>query len=70
MEVFDKQIDIAKKLGATEEDFEPLLWNLFYNPLKRLEKFDDIIESVEIMTQEDMRNLPPSDDETRRGPSR
>ena len=62
MEVFDKQIDIAKKLGATEEDFEPLLRNLLYNPLKRLEKFDDIIESVDVMTEADMRELPDADE--------
>lgn len=66
MEVFDKQIDIAKKLGATEEDFEPLLRNLIYNPLKRLEKFDDIIESVDVMTQADMSELPADESETQK----
>jgi len=61
--VFDSKIESAKKLAATEKDFEPLLRNLFHKPLKRLEKFDDIIESVDVMNDEDVPDLPPSNSE-------
>jgi hypothetical protein len=52
VEIFDKKIGVAKQLGATDEDLAPLLQNLFYKPLKRLERFDDVIESVEVRTEE------------------
>jgi hypothetical protein len=63
IEVFDSKIEIAKKLGATEKDLEPLLRNLFYKPLKRLDKFHDIIESVDVMNDEDAPDLPSSNSE-------
>jgi len=52
VEIVDRKIEIAKQLGATDEDLAPLVRNLFYKPLKRLERFNDVIESVELRTQE------------------
>jgi len=53
LEIFDRKIELAKKLGATEEDLKPLLRNLLYRPLKRLEQYDDIIDSVEVSPDDD-----------------
>lgn len=41
IEIFDRKIGIAKQLGATDEDLAPMVRNLFYKPLKRLERFND-----------------------------
>jgi hypothetical protein len=53
VEVFDRKIELAKKLGATEDDLAPLLKNLFYKPLKQLGRYDDVVDSVEVRTDDD-----------------
>src|SRR5579862_8813969 len=40
VEIFERKIEIARKLGATDDDLAPLVRNLLYRPLKRLEQFD------------------------------
>jgi hypothetical protein len=53
MEILKSKIDIAKQMGATEEDLRPLLRNLFYKPLKKLERYSDIVDSVEVRADDD-----------------
>jgi hypothetical protein len=45
------RIKLAKELGATDYDIAPLLNDLIYNPLSRLERYQDkgVIEDAEII---------------------
>ena len=52
IELFDKKIEFAKKFGATEQDLAPVIKNLFYKPLMKLDRYDDVIDSVEVKTDD------------------
>jgi hypothetical protein len=49
--IIAERIEIAKKLGATDEDLAPLLNDLVIKPVRELEKYQDrgVIETAEIV---------------------
>jgi hypothetical protein len=53
MKVLKEQVSIAKEIGATDEELRRLLQPLVVRPLKRLEQFTDVIDSVEVREIED-----------------
>ena len=61
VEIFRKKVEVARELGATDSDLNPLLQNLFYKPLKRLERYNDIIDEVEVKTGDDAEDVPESE---------
>jgi hypothetical protein len=46
--LFEDRVNLAKNLGATDEELNRLFRRLVLRPLKQLEEYDDIIDSVEI----------------------
>jgi hypothetical protein len=48
LEVFETRVNLAKELGATNEELARLFRGLVQRPLKQLEQFEDIMDSVEI----------------------
>jgi hypothetical protein len=48
LEVFEARVKLAKELGATNDDLNRLFQGLVRRPLKQLEQFDDIMDSVEV----------------------
>jgi hypothetical protein len=58
VEIFRKKVEVARELGATDTDLNPLLQNLFHKPLKRLERYPDIVEEIEVRTDDESGDSP------------